>query len=454
MTHKIKTIFVLLIVAIIITSGLTAGQIIGETETSGPTIESTSTQSIENISSGGIGLTGGTNSGEGSAYFDEIQITKSNNGTTGIVDDFEDNNLNEYTDYSGSDGFITTQSSTVYEGTYAFQGFGDINSGIGFSENGLNRYPQAGDNFSYKTRTSARGVYSVFSFGVTSPWDSTDPNDDPIPENGYRISLSRQLNDDDAFVLAYTDNGQNTVLRLKNLELTTGVWYTVKVSWGEDGYFVVKLLDGNTEISRLEVQDNRYISGIDLDVSSYMDFNSTQPYEVTSNGNDITNSANVTSGNTDIITVSELNNTLTSHGQSGKVNISAEYSGFTDNETVFVGVATLENIENITADKYVTAFLGMQDSNAIAHYGPNGQYALGSQLQLILFSLIGGVIISDLYRNEYLGLATISILIIFWWALGYMSIGIVYLALIYSLLAGYLQTEIPSRSDTNVGGFP
>lgn len=180
---------------------------------------------------------------DGAIYYDLAQITASGDQTaTGTVDDFEDNNISEYTQNGGT---WNVQTGTVESGSYALQGedgFGYLHSG-----SGLDRYPRAGDTFQFRVKfLNSANIDTLHSFGMTA--DRSD---------GYIISL---LDKNNEFRLGKRSGGTQTDLANDTtVSYTTGVWYRVKIEWGASGNITATLYDeSDTVLANLTATDTEH----------------------------------------------------------------------------------------------------------------------------------------------------------------------------------------------------
>jgi len=115
------------------------------------------------VSIDGTNITGATIDGQ---QVSEITIDGQTAWTAildSVVDDFEDNNLNEY---SGNTGSFTTQTSPVYNGSYSLGDVSQNRSIYSDVGDGLPYYPQRGDTVEWRTHQS--GGNDVATTGLFS----------------------------------------------------------------------------------------------------------------------------------------------------------------------------------------------------------------------------------------------------------------------------------------------
>jgi len=144
-------------------------------------------------------------------------------GSDTIVDDFEDNNLAEY---SGDTGvYSVTQTSPVPNGSFRLEkttgGKGDIRS-----SSGLNTYPQRGDEFAFQFIPGDSSSQPGFRFFGTSS------------SSTYELFLNV---DKSAFILRDRD-GFNT-LASTSFTYTVGQEYTITIDTATSNDITVTITD-------------------------------------------------------------------------------------------------------------------------------------------------------------------------------------------------------------------
>lgn len=169
--------------------------------------------------------------------------------TGGVVDDFEDNSLSEYTvDTQGNWGI---QTSIVKEGTYALScDYNSTNKGAVSSTSGLANYPAQGDTFRVWMRYSANNDYGGIVFGV--PTDSTSNQMD-----GYHVHFHRTGDATDFHLRKYPSGTQ---LAATGSGTSPDTWYEIEVDW--QSTITVRLLDAaGSELASMSANDTTYTSG-------------------------------------------------------------------------------------------------------------------------------------------------------------------------------------------------
>lgn len=171
---------------------------------------------------------------------------------------------------------------------------------------------------------------------------------------------------------------------------------------------------------------------IRLEVKKYMDHDTKEPYIVVLNDSgsesDITDSTNVTSQNTSVITVNDSNNELIATNDTSinrNVTINAEYSGITDESYVIVANASMENIDILPNTKWIKAFSGFEEAS--------NNYGLGSEIQWIFFIIIMMVTFTHL-ANKWVGIGIGEILLILFWITQYISLGVFLGSMVFGIL--------------------
>jgi len=184
-------------------------------------------QAIENISIIG-------------SYFQLGQGTRS----TGVIDDFEDNDLSEY---AGATGNYQTQSSEVFNGSYALEDTDASSVSEIYSTSGLPRYPHAGDEFEFRVKVTDSGDFWYFNFG----WQDGD--------NNYDL---RYEPDVPQIELYEVSGGNFTQLGTSSVTQSTDVWYRVEIDWGEGGTITCTLYDENdSEVAQISATNSTHTEG-------------------------------------------------------------------------------------------------------------------------------------------------------------------------------------------------
>jgi len=165
-------------------------------------------------------------------------------GRPGLVDDFEDGNLSEYTVVAGS---WSITSSNPFDGTFAARTT-DLNS-VAISTSGLDNYPSAGDTFEWYARCGATDAAGGVSFGLTDR------------DNNIQAFIQEEK---DNMQLKVRVNGQDVAAAQKNLPDGTFLNKYVRneIDWGANGTITYTVEDVNGgQIGQLSVTDNTFTSG-------------------------------------------------------------------------------------------------------------------------------------------------------------------------------------------------
>lgn len=159
-----------------------------------------------------------------------------------IVDNFEDNDISEY---SGDTGAYSIDSTIVKEGSYSLYGESGGNEKRIYSTSGLDNYIEAGDNWTYYQYAST-SVNSAFVFG----FQDTD--------HYYFLNCSTQ---DDKFLLKRKDD-TNEVLAVEYTSVPSGEWMKVEFEWKTDGTINIFIYDNaNNQLGSLSANDSTWSSG-------------------------------------------------------------------------------------------------------------------------------------------------------------------------------------------------
>jgi len=212
---------------------------------------------------GGIGFDSFNARTSSTHYFDIAEITASSDTSeTGVVDDFEDNSLSEY---SGDTGSFNIQTSNVKVGTYALEStsVGNIEAS---ESGGLPRTPRAGDTFEYYVRNDNNNGNPGLIFGG------------PSVNIGYLIKFPDLQGSEFEFEKVNYNTRNFTDLIKEDVSLNTGEWYKVRCEWAGDGTFtiIVEDDDGNQIVNSSAVDTEYTGQGVigwraDPDNPSYWD---------------------------------------------------------------------------------------------------------------------------------------------------------------------------------------
>lgn len=261
-----------------------------------------------------------------------------------------------------------------------------------------------------------------------------------IEKNGNTLNISIYDNPTKSSLIA---SSEDTFTNNVNLQYTYAHGHTTTV--GDD--IGIGNIGIGTQAGYIPPEEP-FTGNITLHVNSWMAHGSTQTYEVTVTGTstDVTSETTVSSGNTTVITVSGNQLVATNDKSIAKrVIITADYDGQTDTANVTVANRTIDNIAIMPPEQFVPTVIGVDEEQA--------SFGLGSEIQWILLAIMIGAMATHIAKNEWLGIGIITGLIILFWVISAVSLGMVFVSVVYALFAGYMLRETPSRSDTNVGGF-
>jgi hypothetical protein len=178
-----------------------------------------------------------------------------------IIDDFEDNDLSEYTknfQVNQSDA-ATVKTSPVTNGNFALkynhaQGFDSITSLQG---NGLENYPTRGDKIQYSLRTPSQSLNN-FQFGMVIAAQTAAKRPD-----GYLIGTAPARGGDIAIVKFF--NGNLSVLATDNTAsgLPPTTFFEIRIDFGatKTDTISAELIDNGTTVASCSTVDTTYSSG-------------------------------------------------------------------------------------------------------------------------------------------------------------------------------------------------
>ncbi len=209
------------------------------------------TGSNTEFSSGGVGFWASDITSGSNAYVDIIEIADNGPGV-GVIDDFEDGEISEYSKFDDT-GSFSVQTGTVHDGTQALQGnvttASPPNDYI-YSSSGLHRYPQAGDTFEFWVRgepTNSSSTIPAVLFGGNDQSDCYC----------YWIRPA-----DDIIRLDVVSGGNRTLLASRSVSLSASTWYRGVVEWGDGGLITCRVFDGDgTELANISANDSTYSGG-------------------------------------------------------------------------------------------------------------------------------------------------------------------------------------------------
>lgn len=182
---------------------------------------------------------------------DYAQIAPGGTQTSGtdFIDNFEDNDIDEYL---GDTGTASVQTTTVQEGTYALDTASAgtfIYSIAGDGDPDLPNYPAQGDLFEARQYLGSSDV-GQFAWGLQDASNYYYADTDPGAGT---------------FQLRMVDGGTDSLLvEATGLTIPTGEWLRIEIEWMTDGTMIGKLFDASgTEItsSGIETTDDTWTSG-------------------------------------------------------------------------------------------------------------------------------------------------------------------------------------------------
>jgi hypothetical protein len=173
----------------------------------------------------------------------------SGTNTFEAFDDFEDNNISEY---SGDTTLFQTDTAPVFGGTYALEA---VNKS-GRTTDGIYRFDQTvsqGETVRFMQYVNTSGDEACTLFGVQSPGSTNNNYAVCLERFGTnRISLSKNVTDNDV---------SGTVLATSTVTYSTG-WYEVEVDWRTDDSMHVYLYNSaGTLVASTSATDSSYTSG-------------------------------------------------------------------------------------------------------------------------------------------------------------------------------------------------
>jgi hypothetical protein len=187
-------------------------------------------------------------------YYGNSGASASSSGlaTFDSFDDYEDNNISEY---SGDTSLFNTVTSPVYGGTYALA---PTNTG-GKTTDGIFRFD---DNVSqgqiirymqYVNTTAGSGDEPCTLFAVQSPGTTNLNYAVCLEQFGTdRISLARDVDNNDT---------SGVILATSTVTYATG-WYEVEIDWRTNNNIVVRLFNSaGTQVATTSATDSNYTSG-------------------------------------------------------------------------------------------------------------------------------------------------------------------------------------------------
>ncbi len=178
--------------------------------------------------------------------------TSSGTSTLSAIDDFEDNNL---TEYSGDTSLFQTDSSPVYGGSYALEPSNTLGRTIadGIYRTDLSVSQGQAVRWMQYVNVSAPEDDACTFFGVQSPGSNNQ---------NYAVCLQRFGPDRLILAKNVTDNDSSgTVLSTTSVTYATG-WYEVEVDWQTDDSMDVALYtESGTLVATTSATDSSYTTG-------------------------------------------------------------------------------------------------------------------------------------------------------------------------------------------------
>jgi len=170
-----------------------------------------------------------------------VSVTAS---TVSVIDNFEDNDLSEY---SGATGDFSTVTSPVKEGTYALQADGSTGSIIK-SFSGLNNYPSRGDTVRYWLYIPGAGVNEevpVFHWAKQG--------------NGGEYQFSVRRGSENEIQLA-VDSGGFSILDTTSYTFPSDTWMEIEIDF--QSTITCRVLDDTGTLqASVSATDSTYDSG-------------------------------------------------------------------------------------------------------------------------------------------------------------------------------------------------
>jgi len=178
-----------------------------------------------------------------------LYATKSGGGGGGptIVDNFEDNDIAEYT---GDTGSFTTQTGTVFNGSYALEGTTSSGDALGIhSTSGLDTYPAQGNTFRVNIYHTTSGDLNGVLYGHQG--------------GDQDYYLLRPHDGTQEFQLYSNVSGTGfTKLASAAVDPPLNEWMEMEVAWGTDDTHDCKLFDAaGNQIASLSATDGTFTSG-------------------------------------------------------------------------------------------------------------------------------------------------------------------------------------------------
>jgi len=186
-----------------------------------------------------------------------------------VVDDFEDNNLSEYSVNTDAPArFCKTQSNDVISGNYSLKIEGDNESAECISTSGLDYYPKRGDTVSFKflfeNDDNCKTSRILFA------------SSDTLGERGYDIAFRIR---DGTLDLEKRTPSSKTTLDSQNVNYSNyqDTVLDVAFDWGASD-LTVTLKDGGTTVAQLSATDTQFDAGGIAMFGTWNDVNKPKRY--------------------------------------------------------------------------------------------------------------------------------------------------------------------------------
>jgi len=180
---------------------------------------------------------------------DRVTVTLQGGATSQYIDDFEDADMNEYSDPNSRSDI---RSNPVSQGSYSVAVTSASNGAIDpvVSTNGLPAYPENGDTYRYETLLSSTGESNAHHYFAV----------DSGASNGYRIDINPGNNTCRVYQI-----NSGSVFQIIDIALSSvpfGEWLQVEIDWDSGGGFevTVEAADG-TELGSGSTTNAAYLSG-------------------------------------------------------------------------------------------------------------------------------------------------------------------------------------------------
>jgi hypothetical protein len=169
------------------------------------------------------------------------------------VDDFEDNNLNNW---SRTGGFGTS-SGAAYESNFGLTtGSDPFGNGIESLNEGLPTYPQPGDTYSWYFNHRGN-VFVNHCWACDGPLGSYSAGTEG-GENGY--ALRTNDGSDNVYLFKFAGNNRTTLDGPTGSSINRGTWYKATLDWGLNGNMTVVIEEADTgnQIATVSGQDTAF----------------------------------------------------------------------------------------------------------------------------------------------------------------------------------------------------